>query len=54
MDAPAFIYENVQRADEAHHWLAVRLDGLAPNRRAVGATLVLTAGGQKQHLYQSP
>src|SRR5215204_5047800 len=32
MDAPAFIYENVQRVDEAHHWLAVKLDGLAPNR----------------------
>ena len=54
MDAPAFIYENKRRADEAHHWLAVRLDGLAPNRRAVGATLVLTAGQQKQHLYLSP
>ncbi|HEU4722108.1 MAG TPA: VCBS repeat-containing protein [Gemmatimonadaceae bacterium] len=54
IDAPAFIYENVQKAGDAHHWLAVRLDGLAPNRRAVGATLVLTAGGQKQHLYQSP
>ncbi|HKP15186.1 MAG TPA: VCBS repeat-containing protein, partial [Gemmatimonadaceae bacterium] len=23
MDAPAFIYENKRRADEAHHWLAV-------------------------------
>ena len=54
MDAPAFIYENVRRSDEAHHWLAVRLEGLAPNRRAVGATLVLTTGGRKQFLYQSP
>jgi enediyne biosynthesis protein E4 len=54
IDAPAFVYENVRHADENHHWLSVRLDGLAPNRRAVGATLVLTAGGQKQTLYQSP
>ena len=54
INAPAFVYENVRRADDAHHWLAVRLDGVAPNRRAVGATVVLTAGGQKQTLYQSP
>ena len=54
MDSTAFVYQNVQRADDAHHWLAVKLDGLAPNRRAIGATLVLTAGGRKQHLYQSP
>ena len=54
IDAPAFVYENVQRADDAHHWLAVKLDGLAPNRRAIGATVVLSAAGQKQYLYQSP
>ena len=54
IDAPAFVYENVQPADDTRHWLAVRLDGLAPNRRGVGATLALTAGGQKQYLYQSP
>ena len=54
IDAPAFVYENVQPSDDTRHWLAVRLDGLAPNPRAVGATLVLTAGGQKQYLYQSP
>ena len=46
--------ERPARRTTAHHWLAVRLDGLAPNRRGVGATLVLTAGGQKQYLYQSP
>jgi hypothetical protein len=54
IDAPAFIYQNVRPDDEAHHWLSVRLEGTAPNRRAVGATLVLTARGQKQYLYQSP
>jgi hypothetical protein len=54
IDGPAFVYENVQRDDGAHHWLGVDLEGVAPNRRAIGATVVLTAGGQKQHLYESP
>ncbi|MDB4899448.1 MAG: repeat-containing protein, partial [Gemmatimonadetes bacterium] len=54
IDAPAFIYHNVQPSDSAHHWLAVRLDGDAPNRRGIGATLELTAGGKTQYLYQSP
>lgn len=54
IDAPAFVYHNVQRADPAHHYLSVRLEGTAPNVRGLGATLVLTAGGKKQYLYQSP
>jgi hypothetical protein len=54
IDAPAFVYHNVQARDEAHHWLTLRLDGDPPNRRGIGATLILTAGGQKQYLYQSP
>jgi enediyne biosynthesis protein E4 len=54
IDAPPFVYHNVQRPDDAHHYLTVRLDGDAPNRRGIGAMLTLTAGGQKQHLYQSP
>lgn len=54
IDAPAFIYHNVQRRDDAHHWLTIRLDGDPPNRRGIGATLILTAGGHKQYLYQSP
>jgi ASPIC and UnbV./FG-GAP repeat. len=54
IDAPAFIYHNVQRADDAHHWLAVRLAGDPPNRQGIGATLALTAGGKTQYLYQSP
>ncbi|MEO8563972.1 MAG: VCBS repeat-containing protein [bacterium] len=54
IDAPAFIYRNVQPADDAHHYLRVALEGIASNRRGFGATLILTAGGQKQYLYQSP
>ena len=53
IDAPASIYENVQR-DSAAHYLTVVLDGAAPNRPGLGASLVLTAGGQRQYLYHSP
>src|SRR6266567_2097902 len=54
IDAPASIYENVQPDDDVHHYLQIRLDGEPPNRRAIGAKLILTAGGQKQYLYHSP
>ena len=54
IDAPAFIYHNVQPKDDSHHYLSVQLEGIAPNRRGIGATLILTAGGKKQYLYQSP
>ncbi|NUR19365.1 MAG: VCBS repeat-containing protein [Gemmatimonadaceae bacterium] len=54
IDGPAFIYHNVRRDDDAHHWLRVELRGDAPNVRALGATVVVTAGGAKQYVYQSP
>jgi hypothetical protein len=54
IDAPAFIYLNIQPKDEAHHHLGVKLEGDAPNRRGIGARLMLTAGGQTQHIYHSP
>ncbi len=54
IDAPAFVYRNVQARDSAHHYLSIRLDGASPNRRGIGATVVLSGGGQKQFLYQSP
>ena len=54
IDAPASIYENVQPRDDAHRYLQVTLQGEPPNRRGIGATLILTAGGQKQYLYHSP
>ena len=54
IDAPAFIYENVQPQDDAHHYLQITLQGESPNRRGIGATLILTAGGQKQYSYHSP
>src|SRR3989441_1095057 len=54
IDASASIYENIQPTDDAHHYLQVKLDGEAPNRRGIGAQLILTAGGQTQYLYHSP
>ena len=54
IDAPAFVFRNVSPNDDTHHWLRVRLDGEPPNRRGVGAQLTLTAGGQKQYIYQNP
>jgi len=52
MNAPAFIYENVLPSDGSHHYLQVRLQGESP-QRAIGAKLVLTADGKKQHIYYS-
>ena len=54
MDAPASIYENVQLQDDAHHYLQIRLEGESPNRRGIGATLIVTAAGLKQYIYHSP
>ncbi len=53
-DAPASIYENIQAKDAAPHYLQIKLAGESPNRRGIGATLILTAAGQKQYLYHSP
>jgi hypothetical protein len=54
IDGPAFIYENVEPKDDAHHYLEVKLEGESPNTRGIGSTLTLTAAGQKQYLYHSP
>ncbi|HEX7019294.1 MAG TPA: VCBS repeat-containing protein [Gemmatimonadaceae bacterium] len=54
INAPAFVYHNVGSGDVANHYLEVRLDGDAPNRRGIGATLTLSAGRRKQYLYESP
>ena len=54
IDAPASIYEGVRATGDSTHYLHINLDGESPNRRGVGATLIVTAGGQKQYLYHSP
>ncbi|HMC53716.1 MAG TPA: VCBS repeat-containing protein, partial [Gemmatimonadaceae bacterium] len=45
IDGPAFVYHNVCGKDEAHHVLNVKLEGAGANRRGIGSTLILTAGG---------
>ena len=54
LNAPAAIYENVGAAAAGHHFLEVRLDGVYPSRRGLGAKLALTAGGQTQYVEASP
>lgn len=54
IDAPAFIYENVQRRDDAQHYLQIELKGESPNRGGIGSELILTAGGMKQYVYHTP
>jgi hypothetical protein len=54
IDGPAFIYHNVRQRVDSAHVLNVRLEGDGANRRGIGSTLILTAGGRKQYLYHSP
>ena len=54
IDAPAFIYQNVQSMDEPRHYVRIELKGDSLNRRGIGSTLILTAGGQKQYIEHSP
>ncbi|MDQ2666975.1 MAG: CRTAC1 family protein [Gemmatimonadota bacterium] len=54
MNAPAFIYHNVQPTDDSHHYLAVSLVGDSLNPRGVGATLNLFTGGHTQQVYSTP
>jgi len=53
IDAPAFIYHNVQPADDTTHYLQIELEGESPNRRGLGSKLILTAGAQTQHIYHA-
>ena len=56
IDSPAYIYRNVGPADDAHHYLKVRLVGEGNRARSagIGARLTLTAGGRKQYVYSTP
>ena len=54
IDAPAFVYEGIRPQGDTTHYLQIKLEGASPNRRGIGATLILTVGGQKQYLYHSP
>jgi enediyne biosynthesis protein E4 len=56
IDSPASIYHNVVPADDAHHYVAVRLvgEGTRDKTAGIGARITLTAGGRKQHAYHTP
>ena len=54
VNAPAFIYQNVQPKDSTHHYVSVALEGNASNRRGIGSRVIVTAGGKKQYHYDSP
>jgi len=54
INAPASIYEGRRAQDDTAHYLQIKLAGESPNRRGIGATLIVTAGRQRQYLYHSP
>ena len=54
INAPALVYENVLPRDGKNHYLQITLEGEYPNRRGLGAKLMLTAGGQKQYIDHTP
>jgi hypothetical protein len=56
INATAFVYENVapSTGDESLHYLQIRLQGETPNQRGIGTKLIVSAGGQRQHVYHSP
>ena len=53
IDAPPFVYHNVAPAEESPHYLQVRLEGESP-QRAIGSTVIVSAGGQRQYAYYNP
>ncbi|CAN5321674.1 VCBS repeat-containing protein [soil metagenome] len=54
MNAPAFIFHNVQPSDDAHHFLAVKLVGDSLNTHGIGATVIVSSAGRTQQVYNTP
>ena len=54
MNAPAFIYHNIQPSDDTHHSIRVRLVGDSLNTRGIGTTVVAWTAGRTQHMYSTP
>jgi enediyne biosynthesis protein E4 len=54
IDSPASIYLNTGTGEDPGNFLQVRLKGEYPNTQGIGSEIVITSGGQKQHVYQSP
>ena len=54
MNAPAFIYHNIQPSDDTHHFIRVGLVGDSTNAHGIGATVVTWAGGRTQQVHSTP
>ncbi len=49
-EAPVLLRNN---AGDGHHWVGLRLQGMACNRDAIGATIAWSAGGRTRRRYRS-
>jgi len=54
VNQPAFIYENLARKENKHHYLDVSLKGGDKNSLGIGAKLMLYIHGKMQYLEQMP
>lgn len=52
VNMPCFVYRN--ETGNAAHWLNIRLNGTAPNTRALGAKVNITVNGQEQFQELAP
>lgn len=53
IDAPASVYRNRASELTENRYLQVKLEGEYPNRQALGAELIVSANGKKQHIYHT-
>ncbi|MDR8392430.1 VCBS repeat-containing protein [Aliifodinibius sp. S!AR15-10] len=54
LEGEAFIYQNQADTLSQNHFLSIRFKGPGSNPAGIGAQVVLTQGGEKQHQYFSP
>mgnify|MGYP001363331131 CR=1 FL=1 len=54
MDDPAFIYKNLSRENQRGNYLQIKLTGGNDNPFAIGASVLLDAGGAQQYLEMNP
>jgi len=53
-NGPAFIYRNMSSEKLHHHYLKIKLNGIAPNTFGFGARVTVFANGNKQIIEQMP
>ncbi|MEX0769730.1 MAG: VCBS repeat-containing protein [Balneolaceae bacterium] len=54
IDAPASVYRNNSSGQTDNNFFRVSLFGDSVNKRGIGAEVILSAGGEKQYVYQTP